>query len=312
MGNLTDYPLQFLGFGVTKAEAIKRFCNYLSQRKTPDDIFDELIIYDISVQYAPCYICELHFDFNWLAQITETTNVQGKSEYSSTSDAYIQNEINAYKRGWLQGAYGDHGDTREFSYQTTSEYFDRGSSTAFINHLFPAQSGYLIEIDDSFYPDVKTAIDNFQFGTEISRIEELNYLNENALSFDEAVSENVLTEKINSYIYEHIHSVYGSNQHKVEDVNYVITNKMCESLLCPVYIISYTYKDKGYRAFINAHNLGQKSIFNKNMGVVCGEIPIQTEKPKGLFAKIKAEKNKRDIKKQTRIEAEQKWTSVFG
>lgn len=308
-----DYPLHVLAIGVTKAEAIRSFCTYLSQRKTPDDIFSESELYGVSVCYAPCYICELHFDFRWLVKITETTTIQGKSAYSSDSETYIQNEIDAYKRGWLQGAYGNHGDTREYTYQTTSDYFDRGNSTAFVNHLFPAQTGELNEIDDSFYPDVKTAIDHFRFDVDKSEIEVLDYLNENALCFEEAVCEDVLKEKIYSCIYEYIRSVYASTPYQVESIDYTITNKMCEVLLCPVYIINYTYKDRGYRVFINAHNFGQKSILNKNMGVAGGEIPKEeSNKSKGLFAKIKAEKSKRNMKKQMRPETEQKWIAMFG
>lgn len=312
MGKFTDYSINVIASGVNKSQAIKVFADYLMKRNTPYDIFDNLVITDISTQYAPCYVCELHFDFNWLAKIVQTTTVQGTSSYSPVSESYIQNEIEAYKRGWLQGAYGDHGDTREYNYQSTSDYFDRGNSSDFINHIFPAQSGYLREIDDSFFPNADDAIKNIQFYLEESQNEELLFMNENSLSFEEAVTEAVLEEEINKAIRNYISSVYGSNEYTIQNAEYSITKKVCESILCPIYIISYVYNNKNYRAFINGHNFGQKTLFSKTMGIVCGELPKEeADTPKRLFAKIKAEKNKKEHKQQARIEAEAKWLSMY-
>lgn len=141
------------------------------------------------------------------------------------------------------------------------------------------------------------AIKNIKFSLEDCQKEDLFFMNENSLRFKEAVTQAVLEEKINRSIQNYINSVYGSNDFTIQSAEYNITNKLCESVLCPIYIISYNYNNKGYRAYINGHNHGQKTLFSKTMGIVCGELPKEeADSTKKLFAKIKAEKIKRNIK----------------
>lgn len=284
MSNFHEQNLGCIKFKISNEESINTFCNTLYSKKTPDDIFEKTELLEFERMYLPQYIFAADFEYICVAAIS-LLNDEGK-KIGSRVDNTICGE----------------------------------SSYLFCKR---ATNNDLSFIPKNFFPDYKYCIDNFSKEIELSPLDVL-VCSENSLSWEKIFNsddvQNYVKDEMKQGVYASVrneiskqlgnanYDFYFTNEYKSDmstSFDYKITDFSICSMLIPIYKILFKYDEKTYTVYVNGCNV-KKGLLSNNE-VYYDSLPVDTTKPKGLFAKISYNKAKKLHKEEAMEAAKKMW-----
>lgn len=296
---------------ITAKDIVCRFFDFLQKGKTPLDIYEGIKLHSLTLCYAAEYLAIGGFAFEWTAKLTLTNETTTKTEMSAGSGTAIRNDMAIQdKMGFWYSVYHDGTDTYTSTTTGTSQQFDRGFDNGEVTAVLPGNVNELSGVSDKFFPTENEINDMLDINALLKEPElEISALYEcqnNTMDYENMGMESLLNQKAYDYANSIISKKYNGIQYSINDINIHPDPLRVYSVFIPIWKINYLYNGVMFTSFVNAHIYGKTNLFG-GREQCCGNVPIDDVKTKGLINKIRASKDKKDYKKDSRIKYESDW-----
>lgn len=276
---LSNVPVTYIKCSVNTENAVKIFCDFLESKKTPKDIFDNVVFNKIEKRYAMSYVFFINYDCVWEAEVffgSDSNSPSFNDEGNGNSDAVI----------YSPACCGELKMITESFFPSKNEIFDK---------KLPVSEPKLTS--DEFVKCSSNSISPEKIFKKISN------------RIPSEICENMAWMPRSKYKdYDHFYLTCEYSCDAGKGFDYKIKSIEPAALLIPIYMIYYTYNGHQYKIAVNGHEYGHSGLFD-NDGRVIGNYPCDQTKTKGLFNKISVSKEKRNYKKETRNIFEKKLLS---